>query len=82
MDDELTVDHIVTGDVAASLGPGVIPVSAVLVIETMSADGAGIRWVRSAGCTSWQTLGLLRSATIRCEIEDRAGWLPDDEEEP
>ncbi len=79
-DDPLTVDDIVTGKVAESLGPGVIPTAAILLVETVSENGAGLRWVRSEGCTSWHALGILRSATIRTEIEDNDGWLSDDDE--
>jgi hypothetical protein len=81
MDDELTVDDIVSGLVAESLGPGVLPTAAILIVETVTEDSRGLRYLKTGGLSTWQALGILRSATIRVELEDRAGWIADDEED-
>lgn len=73
-DDPLTVDDIVSDPVAADIGEGRIPVAAVLVIETMSEAGPGLRFVVSEGTSTWHALGMLRSASLRLESEDGDGW--------
>jgi hypothetical protein len=73
-DDLLDVDDIVTGKVSGHLGEGVIPTRAILVVETISEDGPGLRYVRSEGPPTWQALGMLRSALLHIEHEDFESW--------
>lgn len=82
-DDEeaLSVDDIISAKVAAQLGEALMVTSAVLIVETVSENGRGLRTVRSEGLPSWHTLGLLRSVLLRTEEEDIAGWTGDDEDE-
>lgn len=73
-DDALTVDDLITGRAAEQMGPGVIPTAAVLVVQTMEEDGPGLRYVRTEGLPSWLAIGMMRSALLRIEDEDRQGW--------
>ena len=73
-EDGLTVDDIVTGPSAAQLGEGVIPTKAILIVETISEHGAGLRFLRSTGLDTWQAIGMVRSALLRIEDEDVAAW--------
>lgn len=78
MDDQaLTVDDLVTGKAAGQLGEGVFPVSALLIVETMSEQGSGLRIVRSEGMMSWTAIGVLRSVLLRTEDEDLRSWEED-----
>ena len=79
MDDEdfLSVDDLVTGKAAEQLGEGTIPTKAILIVETMSEEGTGIRYVLSHGLMTWQAMGMLRSATLKIEDQDLAAWDED-----
>lgn len=79
-DGVLSVDDLVTGRAAAELGPGVIPSSALLIVETVSEQGTGLRFVSSDGVQTWQVLGMLRSVTARIEHDDLMAWFPDEED--
>lgn len=78
MNDDLTVDDLVTGRAAEQLGPGIIPTNAVLVVETIDEDGPGLRYVRSEGMSTWQTIGMLRSCLLHVEAVDADSWAEDD----
>lgn len=78
MDEDLTVDDLVTGKAAAELGEGRIPSAAILIVETMSEDGSGLRFVLSDGMTTWRALGMIRSAQLRLEDIDAESWGEDD----
>ena len=78
-DEPLTVDDIVTGPTAAELGEGVIPTKAILIVETMSEHGAGLRFLRSHGLDTWQAIGMVRSSLLRLEDEDLAAWAEGDD---
>jgi hypothetical protein len=77
-DDDLTVDDLVSQRAADELGPGRIPTKAILVVETMSEEGTGLRFVTSNGLPLWQAIGMMRSALRRMEDVDAASW--DDDE--
>ena len=79
-EDGLTVDDIVTGPTAAELGEGVIPTKALLIVETISEAGSGLRFLRSQGLETWQAIGLVRSTLLRIEDEDVNAWALDDDE--
>lgn len=74
----LTVDDLVTGRAAEELGPGIIPTAAILIVETISDEGQGLRYVRSQGLTLWAAIGLLRSILLRVEADDLAAWGDDE----
>ena len=78
-DEPLTVDDIVTGPTAAELGEGVIPTRAILIVETMSEAGEGLRFLRSHGLNTWQAIGMVRSCLLRLEDEDVEAWAESDE---
>jgi hypothetical protein len=73
-DDDLTVDDLVTGKAAAQLGEGHIPTRAVLIVESMTEDGTGLRYVMSAGMQAWQALGMIRSVQLNLERVDLESW--------
>lgn len=79
MTDRLTVDDIVTGRAAEELGPGVIPTRAILIVETVSEEGDGLRYILSAGTKTWQALGPLHSVTAAIAAADLADWAGDDD---
>lgn len=81
MSDKLTVDDIVTGKVAETLGEGVIPTAAILVVETMSEEGNGMRYVMSKDAKTWHVMGMLRAAQLKIEHDDLAGWLGEEDED-
>lgn len=73
-DDSLEVDDLVTGKAAEQLGDGVIPVKAVLVVETVSEEGTGMRYVLSNGLRTWHAIGMLRSSLLKIENDDLRCW--------
>lgn len=73
-DDDLNVDDIVTGKAAEQLGDGHIPTRALLIVETMTEQGTGLRYVMSAGMQAWQALGLIRSVQLNLERVDLESW--------
>lgn len=75
----MTVDDLVTGEAAAQLGPGVIPVAAILIVETMGEDGPGFRYVRSSDTPSWRAIGMVRSAQLHLERDDLEAWPEEDQ---
>lgn len=77
-DQPLTVDDLVSGRTAAQLGEGVIPTKAILIVETLTERGTGLRYVASEGVDTWQALGMLRSVQLRLEDEDLATWQDDE----
>lgn len=77
MDDALSVDDIVTGKVAEQLGHGRIPTRAVLIVETMSDEGTGLRFVLSEGLMRWQAMGMIRSVLVKVEHDDLETWDDD-----
>lgn len=77
-DHDLTVDDLVTGNAAAQLGEGRIPCAAILIVETMSDDGIGMRYVLSEGMRHHQAIGLLRSVLIKVEHDALEAWESDD----
>lgn len=76
---DLTVDDLVTGRAAEELGQGVIPVAALLIVETMADDGGGLRFVLPDEVPVWKALGMLRSVQLHLESVDMDGWQGDDE---
>lgn len=71
----LGVDDLVTGRAAEQLGEGVIPIRAILVVETMTdASPSGLRYVLSDGLALPHAMGLLRSVTLKLEADDLAMW--------
>lgn len=75
IDDVLGVDDLVTGRAAAQLGEGVIPIHAVLIVETMTdMSPSGLRYVLSDGVNLPHAMGLLRSVTLKLEADDLAMW--------
>lgn len=78
--DALTVDDLVTGKAAEELGQGIIPVAAILIVETMSDTGNGLRFLIPEGVTNWQALGMLRSVQLNLERVDLDGWLGGDDD--
>lgn len=80
-DDGLTVDDLVTGKAAEQLGEGIIPTKAILIVETISEDGPGLRYVRSQGLMTWHAVGMVRSTLLHIEDSDREAWIEDDEDE-
>lgn len=80
MSDALTVDDLVTGRAAEELGQGIIPVAAILIVETMSDAGSGLRFIIPEDVTNWRALGMLRSVQLNLERVDLDGWLGDDED--
>lgn len=77
-EDRLTVDELVTGRAAEMLGEGIIPTKAVLIVETMSEAGTGLRYVMSQGLMTWHALGMLRSSELWLEQQDLESWGDDD----
>lgn len=75
----LTVDDLVSGKVAEELGEGKIPTAALLIVETMSEDGRGLRYVLSHGTMTWTALGMLRSTQLSLEEVDMASWRDEEE---
>lgn len=66
-----TVQLMVEGD----LPEGAVVVSAVLVVELLSADGAEMLSCRhSPGMTSWTAAGLAQAGADRWREETNAGW--------
>ena len=78
-DEVLTTDDLVTGKAAEQLGPGVLPTRAVLIVETVDEEGRGLRYVLADGMTTWDAIGMVRSALLRIEDGDREFWEGDDE---
>jgi hypothetical protein len=76
----LTTDDLVTGRAAESLGEGVLPTRAVLIIETVESEGRGLRYVLAEGMTTWDAIGMVRSALLRIEESDRDYWEGEDGE--
>jgi hypothetical protein len=74
VDDFLEIDDLVTGKAAEQLGEGCTPTKAVLVVETISEDGNGLRYVISHGVPTWAAIGMLRSALNRIEFDDLMTW--------
>lgn len=74
MSDEqpLTVDDLVPRLISEHLGSR-IPTRAVLIVETMTEQGNGIRFF-TADAMTWQALGMIRSVQLRLEQEDAADW--------
>lgn len=70
----LDVDDLVTGRAAAQLGQGVLPTAAILIVQTISESGPGLRYIRSTDLMPWQALGLLRSTELHMEAIDLAEW--------
>lgn len=74
MDDEVfEVDDLLSVKVAASL-ENAIPAGAVLMVQTMSEEGHGFRFIRSHNMSTWIALGMLRSATLYVEQQDLDAW--------
>lgn len=73
-DEDLTVDDLVTGRASDQLGEGRIPTAAVLIVETMTEDGPGIRYVISHGVPTWHGIGMLRSCLNALEATDLEQW--------
>lgn len=78
--EKLSVDDLVTGRAAEQFGAGVIPTAAVLVVQTIQGEGQGLRFVQTEGLPSWQAIGMVRSALLRMEAHDLAGWDGDPED--
>ena len=79
-DDTSSVDDLVTGKAAEQLGCGVLPTQAVLIVETIHEDGGrGMRYVLADGMTTWQAIGLVRSALLRIEDSDLESWTEEDD---
>lgn len=77
----LTVDDLVTGRAAEALGPGIIPTKALLIVETISEDGPGLRYIRTDDLATWQALGVLRSTLLALEAVDLDSWADVEEDE-
>lgn len=75
----LTVDDLVCGKANDWLGEGVLPSKAILIVETISEAGTGIRFALSEGLMTWQALGMLRCITMRVEDADIDAWGDDEE---
>ena len=82
-DEELTLDDLVTGPVAASLGDGRLPTRAVLIVETINPDSTiGLRFVTAGVTATHDVVGMLRSVCNRVEAVDLASWDDDEDDEP
>lgn len=77
-DETITVDDLVTGKAAADLGEGQIPTRAILIVETITDAGHGLRYILSDGTQPWQAVGMLRSVLNHIEHADLASWPDDD----
>lgn len=74
-DGAFTVDELVGAAIAEDLEDGRIPIGAVLVVETMTEAGPGVRFYMSDGMVTWHAIGLIRSVERRIEAEDLDEWL-------
>jgi len=77
-DETITVDDLVTGKAAADLGEGQIPTRAILIVETITDTGHGLRYTMSDDTQPWQAVGMLRSVLNHIEHADLACWPDDD----
>lgn len=77
----VSIDDIVGGAAASKLGPGAIPTAALLIVETVTESGRELQYLRPAGVTTWQALGMLRSITLALEALDVAEWGPSEDDE-
>lgn len=74
--DDWTVDDLVPTKVAQDLDDGRLPIGAVLVLETITDQGSGVRFYTS-DMSTWHAIGLLRSTLARLEQVDLAAWDED-----
>lgn len=74
--DDWTVDDLVPTRVSQDLEEARLPIGAVLVLETITDQGTGVRFYMS-DMASWHAIGLLRSTLARLEQADLQAWDED-----
>lgn len=73
-DRPFTVDELITEHVSDWLGEGVLPSHVIVIVETISEDGTGLRFALTEGSTTWHAMGMLRSTLLRAEDADIDQW--------
>ena len=48
------------------------------IVTGPTAEGPGLRFLRSDGLMTWQALGMIRSTELRIEGDDVDSWEPED----
>jgi len=71
---ELGAADLLSAEALQRLSDGVIPTRAVVIVESQTLKGSTMNFMVAKGTTTWQALGMIRSAQLQLELLDLNMW--------